>query len=259
MADQNQNDMKKKATIGGFVVVLAIIAWLAKGVFMDEGTAPIPKPVANTPANTGMPNAGAAPIAANPVVQAPRQMPVASNAELIKLQKETEAKYLSALNDLQMLKVQREIAETNQAIASSKLATIAAEKDMTDLLTVKPAPIPEGAYANMLGGGMMGGGNMGGPPTGQPGGGPGVPPGGGKRPQRPAAATATPSVPYVVLSVSQQNDKWEAVLGNSGKLYSVKIGDVLAADGSTVDSISKEGVVLAKDGKKRTITITSAI
>ena len=147
----------------------------------------------------------------------------AQELELVRLQQETQAKYVAALNELQMLKIAREIAQTNQAIAAARLATVTAEKN-TLLLLSPPPP----AYAQGL--------------------------------VTPVSGTPSMSSPgYTVVSVSQLQNRWNAVLGYQDKLYSVSIGDVLPSDGSTVVSISRSGVVLEKDGAKRKISMVPII
>lgn len=252
--------MKKKITIGVFAVVVVVILWQVIGMFGGDksaAVAPSPAPAGKAGATPAAASpaapAGAAPAAASPASSgaatpaaqsgpvAPHEEVIKANAELMKLQKETEAKYLAAMNELQILKVQREIAEANEAISESKLKTVKTEKSITSLLTIKPAQVEEGAYASMLG---------------------------GKKPvsapqpatvQQQQQVATTPAVAYVVLSVSQQDNKWSAVLGHSGKLYSIAVGDTLSADGSTVNTISKDGVVLEKNGIQKKIPISSAI
>ena len=274
------NDAKKKATIAIVAIVAIVIAWQLKGLLGGSKPAPVaPAPVAMTAANkpmangappaAGMPNAAApagaptgapagtptgAPAAAPIADQVPRVVPVQVNAELMKLQKETEAKYIAALNELQMLKLQRDIAEVNQAIAKSKLDTLGTEKSITDLLTVKPpappAQVPDSEYANMMTEGSGGTDSTSLRPPGQEG------PAGS---DKPAAPIAPGTAIYTVLSVSQQNNKWSAVLGSNGKLFSVNAGDTVSLDGTLVSSISRDGVVIEQKGVKKKITISSTL
>ena len=127
----------------------------------------------------------------------------------------------------------------NQAIAASKLATVTAEKGISDLLT-KPTPmqVSAGEYASKLAGPVRQGESLLGQQMG----------------------TAAPvEVQYTVISVSMQLHKWNAVLGYQGKLYNVSIGDVLPVDGAVVVSISRNGVILNKDGKRRKVSLVAAI
>ena len=55
--------------------------------------------------------------------------------ELLAQQKQIEAKYIAALNELQALRLEREIAETNKAIIDAKLGTITAQKNIIDLIS----------------------------------------------------------------------------------------------------------------------------
>ncbi|HSW93335.1 MAG TPA: hypothetical protein VLJ15_03155, partial [Gammaproteobacteria bacterium] len=148
--------------------------------------------------------------------------------------------YLDSVNQLQLLRVKREIAETNQAIAAARLATETANKNMSDLLT-QPAVMPEAPAGNNVG--------TYGEKTGT---------------AQPANQNAQPvkqpllDVPFTVVSVSMQLNRWSAVLGYEDKLYSVSLGDSLF-DGSKVVSINKSGVTLMKDGKRRRISIQTTI
>lgn len=276
---------KQKATAIGLVVVVLVILWQVMGLFGGGGSSQAPADFpsakqpgqmsANTPGKTpqtppsttpsgaapgpSMPGASQPP-AANmtpvnqPVDQSMRETPVMLDARIVDMQKQTEQKYIDQLNQLQTLKIQREIAETNQAIASARLATVTAEKSVSDLLTKPSAPVqpvvPAGAYSNTL---------VNPTPTGvQVTTTEGAPPPPGQN--IPPAPLATPAeVPYVVISVSMQMGRWSAVLGYQGKLYNVSIGDVLPMDNSVVASIGKNGVLLVKGKTRRKISILSSI
>lgn len=246
----------KQKIMGGITaVVLLIVIWMIYGMFTEGSSsepsteitpvsAPGAKP-AMTP--TGAPAAGSA---QQPAVQ--QQAPQVREAELpqspfLAEQRAAQEDYIKQLNNLQMLRIERDISETQQAIAASKLARVKAEKDVSDLLT-KPmeAAVPAGVYAGQLAGG---------PPA---------PAGivaqqvaaGGAQP----VVQTIPTVQYVVISVSMQLNKWTAVLGYQGKLYNVSVGDVLPTDGSKVVSINKNGVVLrTKTGKTRKISMISSV
>jgi hypothetical protein len=258
---------RQLATIGIMVVVVLVIIWQVMGLFGGGGSsAPAATPVApvakmntmsatpaaatTTTTTTTTNNANSTPPAevAAPSNGTPSQAPVQTNAELLKLQKQTEEKYLTAINELQMLKVQQAIAETNQAIATAKLSTVTSEKNIADLLT-KPAPASEASYAANLAAPTM----AGEPLTGVP-----PIPGMAAPAKAPPMASVVPDAPYLVLSVSQQGGKWTAVMGLSGKLFTVSIGDSLP-DQSTVININRGGVTLEKDKKIRKVAMASMI
>lgn len=253
-------DIKKKATIALVALVVIVIAWQIKGLMSSD----VPASAAATPAPAAMPQgktvANGAPVAgtpgaaAAPVDTAPKQVPVQANMELLKLQKETEAKYIAALNELQMLKLQRDIAEVNQAIAKAKLDTMGTEKNITDLLTVKPPPpptqLPDSEYAKMIAEGTD---STSLKPPGQSAG--GAP----KSPNEEVTTVAPGTAVYTVLSVSKQNSKWSAVLGSNGKLFNVNVGDTISLDGTIVSSISRDGVILEQKGVKKTVSISTAL
>ncbi|MDR3478160.1 MAG: hypothetical protein P4M14_09045 [Gammaproteobacteria bacterium] len=273
---------KQLATIGIMIVVVLIIIWQVMGMFgggsssapaptpaapvtkMNSAAAAAPAPAATTTTTTTTTNNNANPVpqgsqadAVAPSNGRPSQAAVQTNAELLKLQQKTEESYLKAINELQMLKVQQAIAETNQAIATAKLSTVTSEKNIADMLT-KPSP-SEASYANNLTAPTMSSEPL-----------PGLPPVAGAASAgsataaaaaaqaRAAMASVVPDAPYLVLSVSQQGGKWTAVMGLSGKLFTVSVGDSLP-DQSSVVGINREGVTLEKDKKIRKVAMASMI
>lgn len=228
---------RQKTIAAVFVVIVLILIWQVAGLFSGGKSAPktiSPAPVKTMGATS--PTSGAMPVAEElPVRQA--ALPV--DNQFVKLQRDSEQQYVTKLNELESLKIQREIAEMNQAIAASKLATVTAEKGISDLLT-KPTPVQvsAGEYANKLANPVRPGETVVGQQT----------------------TTALPTeIQYTVISVSMQLHKWSAVVGYQGKLYNVSIGDVLPVDGAVVESINRNGVVLNKDGKKRKVSLVAAI
>jgi hypothetical protein len=277
---------KQKAMAGVIVFVILVIIWQVMGLMggssssgaIEPVTTPVPKKT-SAAMNANAPKGGAVAAinqpaqvnAANPQAaqlttqEAAAQQPMVREGtlsmdnQILELQKKTEEKYVDQLNQLQMLRVQREIAETNQAIASARLATVTAEKNVSDLLTKPSQPIlplqqqqlpppqmPSGTYDNTALGGQ-----------------PSTPPTTEVVPPPPATTVQIPlppvEVPYFVVSVSMQFGRWSAVLGYQGKLYNISVGDVLPVDRSVVASINKNGVVLVKGKKRRKISIITAI
>lgn len=236
MTDKAPSDNRQKIILGIVIVVFAILGYIIYGMFAGGGssapestpmTAQAPATPAPQPAQL-LQNTGAS--AAAPLSE--REM------ALMKLQQETQAKYLAALNELQMLKVEKDIAETTKAIAAAKLETITAQKNMVDLLQPQQTIAPN--YAQGLAGGAS-------PQTVA-----------GQAPTAPTTAPATDS--YTVISVSHLQGRWNAILGYKGKLLNVSVGDVLPSDGSTVTAISKSGVTLKnKDGDTQKISLISVI
>lgn len=225
---------RQKVTIAVLIVVVLVVGWQVFGLFRHGSSTPSTpaRPGANaTAAMAAAPSGAPTPQAASVVtpVQSPLQRPKAltqNEIELLRLQQATQAKYLAALNELQMLKVSREIAETNLAIVNAKLATVTAEKNIVTALTPPaPPPVPPAAYAKGLA----------------------------------TPAPAATSTTYTVVSVSQLEGEWTAVLGSQGNLYNVHIGDVMPADGEKVVAINRNGVVLSKDGQTRRLSLVPII
>lgn len=217
------------------VIVFGIIAWQGYEYFYNSSTESAPSATEADSAKTvsnvavkqtppSMPEPKMATLPPQPVLSSQTQ------AQLVQLQQETQAKYIQALNDLQMLRLQRDIAQTNQAIISAKLATVTAQKNMVDLLS--PPPVPQPNYASRLES-----------PT----------------PAEPTRAPEPKAVDYTVVSVSLINNRWGAVLGYQGNLYSIHVGDVLPPDGSKVVAIGKNGIILRKDGATRKVSLVPII
>ncbi|TAK79399.1 MAG: hypothetical protein EPO11_00095 [Gammaproteobacteria bacterium] len=232
---------RQKVTIGIFILIVIAIIWQAKELIVS-GRSITPDSSAPTMAAGGMTPPG------QPAAPQPAQLPKATapvsppqEGESTKLQQETEAKYLAALNELQMLKVSKEIAETNQAIMKAKFDTVAAEKGIIQLLAPStPQPTPQ-AYAQ----GLANETSTAAPPAANASASP--------------APVASGSSSYTVISVTQLQYKWSAVLGYQGNLYNVSVGDVLPTDGSKVIAIDKSGVVLDKNGEKRKVSLVPII
>ncbi len=249
---------KQKVIIVILIIVVLVILWQLKGLFSSGGVSSTSHPALKveklssgssvSPATTatlsstagGLPHTAAMPTQQSLIAE--QQAFAEQNMMLMRQQQEVQAKYLNAVNELQMLKIQQEIAQANQAIATAKLATVTAEKGVSDLLTRPSAPsVPTSVYANNLVSPTQAGGE----PVSQP-------------PIQPAPTVAM-EVPYVVISVSMESHRWSAVIGYQGKLYTVSTGDTLPIDGSVIRSISRNGVVLRKNGQDRKIGIVSSI
>jgi type IV pilus biogenesis protein PilP len=237
---------KQKIMIVIVIIIVLIIIWQVAGLFTggsaqpDVTITPTKTMSATSPGNQ-TPNAAMnAPTAMAPVQTAtvtPNQtQPLRVDPALLKLQQETETKYIEAVNQLQLLKIQKDIAEAKEAISKATLDSMTSEHKMSDLLVKPPTPgIAD--YANSL------------QNPGQS----------GRSTVLSTTTTTTVEAAYIVLSVSKQDRRWSAVIGNAGKLYSVKVGETLPIDQSIVVSIDTDGVVLQKDGQQKKIAISSSI
>lgn len=272
MADNDETNVgftqKQKAMAAGVVIILAILAWqiygLVSGNGGDESIVPAKAPpqgakppgqmtntsIGSTPPATPMTTTSNIQMPATTTPQSAAKEPVSiapSNAEILKKQKEQQEKYLTTVNQLQMLKLERDIAETNQAISAAKLATATAEKNINDLLIpAKPTPPPPAtSYASTI---LSQTSTQASPP-----------PVDGNAPTSPPPQVVVETVvPYVVISVSMQLNKWTAVLGANGKLLNVSKGDVLA-DGWVVGLINRDGVVLKKNGVSKKVSLVPSL
>lgn len=225
--------MRQKITAILLVVFVIFIIYQVIGLFSERGasssaqapsTASLPAPSSQSPIQKPQP----VELVAKPAIISPQDQAA------IEEQRQIQSQYIAALNQLQSLKVAKEIAEANQAIIAAKLATITAQKSIVDLLS-KPS-VSQQSYAQGLAGTTNGG------PS-----------------QSEAPPVVSNSANYTVISVSQLQGKWGAVLGIQGSLYNVSVGDVLPQDQSTVVSIDKSGVVLEKDGVRKKVSLVPAI
>lgn len=265
-----ENKMKEKMTqmtsrqkliIAVMVVVVLIIIWQIIGLMGNSSSsapppiqtaskmsalkpdeknmkAPMGQTMQPSPATTN-PNAPK-PSVEPQVDESLRQASIVNDPQFNQLQRMTEEKYVGKLNELEELRIQRQIAETNQAIAAAKLATVTAEKDISDLLT-KPAPgsVPYTTNQTVKTSVDIG------PPI-----------------ETTPKVSPPPQIefaPYKLISVSMLLNKWTAVVALQDTMFSVGVGDVLPPDGSVVTNISKNSVTLRKDGKSRKVSITASI
>lgn len=237
--------MRQKLTAGALVLILIVIIWQVVGLFGGGSSVPsTPAPVDNRSMAAASPQA----MAPQPAQLVKLQAPTSEReAELVKLQQETQAKYLAALNELQMLKVTRDIAEANQAITAAQLATVTAQKNIVNLLAPQQPVMPSDYAKGLVN--PVSSGNV-------------VTSASSTSGQTTAPVVQTTSqqeVNYSVISVSQLQYRWSAVLGYQGSLYNVSVGDVLPADGSVVKSIDKTGVVLERDGTRKKVSLVPVI
>ncbi|HVE43767.1 MAG TPA: hypothetical protein VNC84_01325 [Gammaproteobacteria bacterium] len=231
-------DTKQKIISIVLFLIIIVIIWQVIGLFRGKSHKPAVDNKAvmaqSAASNPNMP--GAMPAKNMPQAMAAPKPPVTEReAQLIRMQQELQGRYIAALNELQMLRVARDIAETNQAIMNAKLETISAQKKVVDLLTPPapppPVPVPHATYSQNLANNV------------------------------PAAPVEQPAqeVSYTVISVSQLQGRWSAVIGAQGNLYSVSTGDILPPDGARVVSISNTGIMLEKDGERKKVSLVPAL
>jgi hypothetical protein len=226
---------RQKITAVLVVIVILIVGWQAIGIFKGSdaspGTANLSTASSAGPINNTQPPPQAVPTVPKPAALTPAQ------AELVRLQQETQAKYIAALNELQMLKIERDIAENQREIMKAKQDTVIAQKGIVELLA--PPTVGGASYQQNLV-----------TPTSTT---------SANENNGAAQQTLSAEVKYSVISVSQLQNKWSAVLGYQNNLYSVSIGDILPPDGSKVVAIGKAGVVLEKDGTRKTVSLVPVI
>lgn len=228
---------RKKATAGVILLVMFILVWQIAGLFGRTAGSPSKANAVGgasvAVAQTTTPGGAPPPMITPKAAELPQAQPLSDReVALMTMQQETQVKYLEALNQLQMLKVSRDIAVTNKDISTALLGKVESEKKIVDMLTAPAA--------------QMGG----------------------------AGATASTSttttttvnplspqqaVSYTVVSISQLQYRWGAVISFGATLYSVHVGDILPPDGSTVIAIAKDSVTLQKEGTRKKLSLVSII
>ncbi len=262
-----QTTSRQKVIIVVMIIVVLIIIWQIVGLVGGSSPPPAPaiepakmdtskpgeKEMKNTPTQAAAApstNGAQKPASGPQVDESLRQASLVNDPQFTRMQRITEEKYVGKLNELEELRIQRQIAETNQAIAAAKLATVTAEKDISDLLT-KPSSGSAAFSSQMVKTSV----DVTSPslnPT---------------APIEVSAAAATPNIvpappqevaPYKLMSVSMLFGKWTAVVSLQDTMFSVGVGDVLPPDNSVVTSISKNNITLRKAGKSRKVSITAS-
>lgn len=234
---------RQKAIIAGVGVIVLIILWQLYSVYDSSKPMPGTTPVAG--AGAGLKPAGSASQPGGlPPVHTPQQstLVTGNNTEreetLAKIQRDTETSYITKMSELQLLKLTQQFAETNQAIMKAKLETVTAQKKIVDLLQTDAeranstgqnnSQAMEAAMRNMQ-----------------------------AAQQQLAQQQAIAS--YMVISVTQLQGQWRAVLGAQGRLFNVKVGDILPLDGAKVMAINSGGVTVERNGMTRRFSMVPVI
>lgn len=229
-------DNKTKLKISAVVLIGAAAIWMGVSMLGGDETQmadakPQTRPNPDIPKPAPMLNAQAKPITA----ATPREQ------ELMKMQQETENKYIAALEQLQLLLVEKDIANANKDIAAANKSFVISKKDtlMAQKMIVDTLTPPKPVFRPVVDSAPVRTNNA--PP-----------------PKSPVANSAPDT--YSVVSVSYTRGKWVAVLATTaGKLYSVSVGDMLLDDGSKVLSIGRSGVTLDNKGTERKLPMVSVI
>ncbi len=250
--DKKQNDgampAKQKATIAVIAVVFLIIGWQILQLFSGGSSATTQKMVQKQTVinkELKLASSSASPVArkTNEDEISVHESSISNDSKFKEMQRRVEEKYIGRLSELEQLRLQRQIAETNQAISAAKLATVTAEKDISNLLT---APTTQQTKVQQLSEYSQ-------------------------QIQQAAEVKAKkaieeeeeknkiPDAKYSLVSVSKSLNKWQAVLSLGDRLYGVRVGDTLPPDGSKVTGISARNIFLERDGKKRTINIVASV
>lgn len=216
---------RKKAAAGIIILIVILFVWQISSMF-GKATHSRTDAVGGAGVASAQTKSGSPPPPKTTAV--PQTTPITDReSALMTLQQETQVKYLEALNELQLLKVAKDIAVTNKDISAAKLDRVSAEKKIVDLLGLASAPPPAATTVTTT--------------------------------QAQTVAPIGQDVTYNVVSVSQLQYRWGAVLSYRGALYNVHVGDILPPDGSMVVAIGKDSVTLQKDGVRKKVSLVSII
>lgn len=253
---------KQKITAAMVMVVVIVLLWQVIGMF-GGGSSSTPTKTNTKNIANGNGGGSSGPAMVQPANFGAQQASPEIQVQIARMQAQTQQQYVTAMNQLQLLKMSQQIADVNKAIASAKLDTVKSEKEIVEMLT-KPAPQVESArnYSENLRNPLAAVQGQ------QPGQLPQIegvqaPTVATQQAQAASVAAVQPEdskiASYVVISVSRLMNKWSAVLGYQGRLYSVYVGDVMPVDGSTIKSIDKFSVLLAKGGTEKKISLVPII
>jgi hypothetical protein len=228
------DNKKQKIMLAITIVIILIVVWNIIGLSGGGGGSETPSPQPPMASlNKPMPTTTAAtPVTALPVVNEPKQAPIPEDNDIFKLSRQTQEDYLKDLNQLQLLKVEREITETQVAIASAELNRKMAEHNISEFIINKSgrADLTEENTSAAV----------------------------------PITSNITQPIEqprvssYVLHSVSYEGGKWNAVIGFQGKMSTATVGDVLE-DGSVVFSINRNAVILKNGNATKKLMINLSI
>lgn len=196
-------------------LVLLIICWQIYQMFTSENQSP---PIKIAQAPTPKPEQ----------VQQINEPAIIATAEktLTAEEQATRQQYLDAVNQLQMLRIKANIAETTKKITADKLETATNEKKIEDLNS--SSIISSSSSMSAL----------------------------SSFPKADVPPPIIKVIKYRVASVTETKGKWSAIISSHGTLYNVRIGDTLPDDGAKIVAIFKNGVTIEKAGARKRLLMT---
>lgn len=145
--------------------------------------------------------------------------PTPEQLALLAESQQLQTEYLHLVNQYQVAQLQQKLAKTDAQIAAQKLAA-AKSYLATQKLTGGSSEMPTSIFSS--------------------------------------SSNKATIAPMQVMYVGQQAGVWSAMLGRSGNYYQVKVGTQLP-DGSVVQSISNQGVILNKSGANQYLVIPKTL
>lgn len=231
-------ETKKIVTIALVIIIGGVVIWQAVDLFSGPGeveavaqTKTIPNPDIPKPASL---------MASDTSKTAPM---TEQEIKMMQAQKINDQKYLDQINQLKFLQIELSIAGANKEITKAREDTIASQVKMNEML--KSAQPKTASYTDSL--------------TGLPGAAPADTNAAPPTSSSPGTTASSTTEDYTVVSVTNLQGRWMAVVGLNGKLYNVAVGDTVGSDGATVISIDKSGVTLEKKDKKTKVNMNSVI
>lgn len=209
----------KKIKLVIVIILLIIVLYALSGLFSSNNAS------SYTPVNH---QAQASPQAAQPqlVAHVVQKKSVAKPDIVLNNLNEKQMAYLKAVNDLQMLQLQQQIAQTKQQIAQAELQAAQSNKQLQAIIAPPPSPLFQNTEQN------------------QP-------------PQAMQTTIVPPPSDYKLEYLANEGGKWQVILSSNGALINGTMGTVLP-DGSTITNISGNSVTLTLDNRTRVLMITQS-
>lgn len=197
------------------VILIIIILYMLSG-FFSGGSSSNYTPAPNNNSVSQIP------VQRQPAITVEQKQTIATSGVTVTDLTAKQMAYLKAVNELQMLQLQQQIAQSKQQIAQAELQTAQADKQRESITTPPPPPI----FNNI-------------------------------NPQQ-QSAVVIPNTPnayqYQLEYIANEGGKWQVIISNNGTLINATLGTMLP-DGSKITDISGTSVTLISNGHAKILTI----
>ena len=197
------------------IAVVIIILYMLSGLFSGNSSSGYTPPTATN-------NKGSPTVQPQLVANVVQKQSIAKPDILLNNLNEKQMAYLKAVNDLQMLQLQQQIAQTKQQIAQAELQAAQSNKQLQLIVSPPPPPL----FSN--------------PDQSQS--------------VQPPPVAVVPTITYQLEYLANEGGKWQVILSANGSLINATMGTVLP-DGSTITNISGTSVTLTLNNQTKVLTI----